>query len=283
MDFILCYEQANPPQLHSNLLYIQRYRRQTRLVSEAAYFFTNMLSAVSFIMNIDAKAISMDETEYEKNMELAQTLLSGISGFSETSQSNQNAGPTPPSQPVEGKHDFTPNKNQVSKSAHQFPSEQSQSRARTEEPYVKDQLPKIPSVSDLENKGASILLKEDKAGQSFVSFPYLYSQAANLTIGDVEDLLNNYKELVFKYVCLAKGLGLPSPSPSEISTKQEQNGNQSEKVDGPEDIGEDIPNATDDSNEKLAAEVQNSDSKSSEDEPISSTQTEEADEVVSQR
>lgn len=282
MDFVLCCEQANPPQLHSNLLYIQRYRRQTRLVSEAAYFFTNMLSAASFIMNIDAKAISMDEIEYEKNMELAQTLLSGLSGFSETSQSNQNVGPAPPSQPVEGKHDFTSNKIQVSKSAHQVPSEQSQSRARTEVPYEKDQLPKIPSVSDLENKGANILLKDDKAGQSFVSFPYLYSQAANLTIGDVEDLLNNYKELVFKYVCLAKGLGLPSPP--EISTKQEENGNQSEKVERPDDIGEDVPNTTDDdSNEKPAAEVQNSDFKSSEDEPISSPQTEKADEVVSER
>ena len=37
--------QANPPQLPSNLLYIQRYRSQSRLVAEAAYFFTNMLSA----------------------------------------------------------------------------------------------------------------------------------------------------------------------------------------------------------------------------------------------
>ena len=63
--------QANPPQLHSNLLYIQRYRSQSRLVAEAAYFFTNMLSAESFISNIDAKALSMDETEFESNMETA--------------------------------------------------------------------------------------------------------------------------------------------------------------------------------------------------------------------
>ncbi|CAN1746114.1 Vacuolar protein sorting-associated protein 9A [Linum perenne] len=103
---------ANPPQFHSNLLYIQRYRRQSRLVGEASYCFTNMLSAESFISNIDAKSISMEETEYEK----------------------------------------------------------------------------VPSLPDIENKGAALLLKED----------------------NVEELLNSYKELVFKYVCVCKGLGVPS-------------------------------------------------------------------------
>ncbi|XP_065881392.1 vacuolar protein sorting-associated protein 9A-like isoform X2 [Euphorbia lathyris] len=68
--------KANPPQLHSNLLYIQRYRGQSRLVGEASYFFTNMLSAECFISNINASSISLEETEFEKNMESARALLS---------------------------------------------------------------------------------------------------------------------------------------------------------------------------------------------------------------
>ncbi|KAI3520083.1 hypothetical protein L1887_09305 [Cichorium endivia] len=65
---------------------------------------------------------------------------------------------------------------------------------------------KKPSVSDLENKGASMLLKDENGMEEFRRFPYLYSEAGDLTVGDVENLLDGYKELVLKYVSLAKGL-----------------------------------------------------------------------------
>ncbi|KAL5984037.1 hypothetical protein ACLOJK_018139 [Asimina triloba] len=81
--------KANPPQLHSNLQYIQRYRHQSRLVSEAAYFFINMFSAESFIWSINAKSLSMEEAEFEKNMECARALISGLALESST---NRNVG-----------------------------------------------------------------------------------------------------------------------------------------------------------------------------------------------
>lgn len=34
---------ANPPQLASNLEYIQRFRMHSRMVSESAYFFTQLV------------------------------------------------------------------------------------------------------------------------------------------------------------------------------------------------------------------------------------------------
>ena len=34
---------ANPPQLASNLEYIQRFRMQSRMASESAYFFTQLV------------------------------------------------------------------------------------------------------------------------------------------------------------------------------------------------------------------------------------------------
>ncbi len=37
---------ANPPKLASNLEYIQRYRMQSRMMAEAAYFFTQMVCFV---------------------------------------------------------------------------------------------------------------------------------------------------------------------------------------------------------------------------------------------
>ncbi|PON76632.1 VPS9 domain containing protein [Parasponia andersonii] len=203
--------KANPPQLHSNLLYIQRYRCQSRLVGEASYYFTNMLSVESFISNIDAKSLSMEETEFEKNMETARALLSGLSADS-NSQSNptdRRVGHMSRSEAKESKQQAL---NVGNDSA--LRPKSSEMRSIAEAPYVKDQLSftKIPSLSDLENKGAGLLLKEDQASQVFQEYPYLFANAGDLTISDVEDLLNNYKQLVFKYVSLSKGLGSAIPS-----------------------------------------------------------------------
>ena len=38
---------ANPPQLASNLEYIQRFRMHSQMVSESAYFFTQLVSGCS--------------------------------------------------------------------------------------------------------------------------------------------------------------------------------------------------------------------------------------------
>lgn len=181
--------KANPPQLHSNLLYIQRYRRESRLVGEAAYFFTNMLSAEAFITNINGESLSMDETEFQKNMESAQALIYGLSGDFDGGESRSISEP---------KHIMK----DTSSTAFQ---------STTEEARTKDQPQpesKIPSISDLETKGANILMKEETAISEFQKFPYLYSRAGDLTVGDVEDLLDSYKKLVLKYVSLAKGLGV---------------------------------------------------------------------------
>nr|XP_028964832.1 vacuolar protein sorting-associated protein 9A-like isoform X1 [Malus domestica] len=64
--------KANPPQLHSNLRFIQLYRRQTKLVSEAAYYFTNLVSAKTFILELNAKSLSIDEIEFEESMHAAR-------------------------------------------------------------------------------------------------------------------------------------------------------------------------------------------------------------------
>ncbi|KAK0577328.1 hypothetical protein LWI29_031366 [Acer saccharum] len=64
--------KANPPQLHSNLKFIQLYRRQTKLVSEAAYYFTNLVSAKSFIVDLNAKSLSIEEIKFEESMQAAR-------------------------------------------------------------------------------------------------------------------------------------------------------------------------------------------------------------------
>ncbi|KAL9249405.1 Vacuolar protein sorting-associated protein 9A-like protein [Drosera capensis] len=170
--------KANPPQLHSNLLYIQRYRRQTRLVAEADYFFTGMLSAESFISNINAESLSMEESEFEGNMESARALISGLSSYFENNTSTT------------------------------VPQDYGQQVSTPKVKALEDQvsIKKNLSVSDLEDKGAKMLLKEEQ--NVFQEFPYVFANVGDLTLNDVEDLLNNYKQLVLKYVCLSKGMGL---------------------------------------------------------------------------
>ncbi|KAK1263259.1 Vacuolar protein sorting-associated protein 9A [Acorus gramineus] len=203
--------KANPPQLHSNLFYIQRYRGQSRLVSEAAYFFTNLLSAESFIWNIDAKSLSMDEEEFKNNMDSARALLSGL---------ERHTG--------QGDQDRSHPSNEESKSINKGEKDHS--------------LTKTTSIPDLEKKGATDLLKEDELNRYFQEYPFLYANYGDLTVDDVESLLNSYKQLVLKYVCLSKGMGNSSPSVSESSAKTEPQTDNNEKIlDGTnDDKGENI-------------------------------------------
>ncbi|CAH1443741.1 unnamed protein product [Lactuca virosa] len=166
--------KANVAQLHSNLVYIQRFRNRLRLGGEAEYLFTNMLSVESFILNIDAKALSMDEIEFENNMESARVIVSG-----------------------------------------EYNGENVETRRVESENDMEAKLKEVPSVSDLENKGGTMIVMEEKVSEKFWNFPFLYSKVDDLSVGDVDELLNGYKQLVFKYVCLAKGLGVPVLPPPE--------------------------------------------------------------------
>ncbi|KAF6155509.1 hypothetical protein GIB67_017864 [Kingdonia uniflora] len=61
-------------------------------VTIKSYFFTNMLSIASFISNINANTLSMEEIEFEKNMESAQALLTGLAiDLSVSNQSDRGA------------------------------------------------------------------------------------------------------------------------------------------------------------------------------------------------
>ncbi|KAM3318230.1 hypothetical protein ACQJBY_035771 [Aegilops geniculata] len=64
--------KANPPQLHSNLKFVQLFRRETKLVSEVEYYLTNLISAKMFIINVNGQSLSMEESEFQKHMESAK-------------------------------------------------------------------------------------------------------------------------------------------------------------------------------------------------------------------
>lgn len=155
----------------------------------------------------------MDETEFEMNMESARALLSGLSSDLD------GVSKEPQQQSLYARKEKDPS------IGFDLSSQSSETTSGAKlEPHSKDQsIIKVPSISELENKGAAMLLKDDQVSLVFREYPYLYASVGDLTVNDVEDLLNHYKQLVFKHVCLCKGLGVPSPSlPSSISHTEAQ-------------------------------------------------------------
>nr|XP_051207770.1 vacuolar protein sorting-associated protein 9A-like isoform X2 [Lolium perenne] len=64
--------KANPPHLHSNLKFVELFRRETKLVSEVEYYLTNLISAKMFILNVDGRSLSMEQNEFQMHMETAK-------------------------------------------------------------------------------------------------------------------------------------------------------------------------------------------------------------------
>ncbi|TVU47656.1 hypothetical protein EJB05_07262 [Eragrostis curvula] len=208
--------KANPPQLHSNLLYIQRYRRETRLVSEAQYFFTNILSAESFIWNIDGESLSMNELDFQRKMEWARERLLGLSADSEN-QDNQANLDVQDRRP----QNLTGNRNSdVSLSLKDHIQGPGQDMRRDSDVTVSGKpVERVQSISDLEKKGATELLNSDDLNKKFLEYPFLFARAGDLTVADVENLMNSYKQLVLRYVALSQGMGV-NPETAPVQSEQ---------------------------------------------------------------
>jgi len=86
---LVCHFQANPSKLHSNLKFIKLFRRQEKLISEAEYYFTNLVSATSFIVDLNAKSLSMDENKFEESMQAAKLMNKVTNESSSTCQMSQ--------------------------------------------------------------------------------------------------------------------------------------------------------------------------------------------------
>ena len=59
---------ANPEKVMSNLQFVSRFRRTDKLQSEAGYYLTNMMGAVSFIERMDQSSLTITTDEYEEWM-----------------------------------------------------------------------------------------------------------------------------------------------------------------------------------------------------------------------
>ena len=169
----------------------------------------------------------MDEGEFERNMESARALLSGLTSTVENSANESSSS----SKPIEYAQQALNQGEKDSTRQLHISREASATKSGSKvDPHMNDQASKTKSmsISDLEEKGAAVILKEDSFKNIIQEFPYVFANFGDLTLHDVEDLLNNYKKLVFKYVCLAKGLGV-APSPPSIPQGQTMEGSERDR------------------------------------------------------
>ncbi|OQS05224.1 hypothetical protein THRCLA_02608 [Thraustotheca clavata] len=60
--------KANPPNLHSIVHYIQTYRHPSKLLSEPGYFFTHIVSSVSFLEQLDDSGLTITPEEFQAGL-----------------------------------------------------------------------------------------------------------------------------------------------------------------------------------------------------------------------
>ncbi|KAK3038252.1 hypothetical protein RJ639_030861 [Escallonia herrerae] len=171
-------DRANPPKLHSNLKFIQLYRRQAKLVSEAAYYFTNLVSVKTFIIDLDAKSLSIGEAEFQESMQAAR-LARKRTGIELSHASDEIAASAFP--PIRMPNDVK----------------------------LADSLLTMDEMAALGG------LTDAKPSTSGSNYPYMEVEPGELTVRDVEKLLTLYKDVVKKYTNLCEAVKRSSLSPSK--------------------------------------------------------------------
>eukprot|EP00946_MAST-07B_sp_MAST-7B-sp1_P000330 g330.t1 len=67
--------KSNPPNLFSNLDYIDCFRDPKKLISEPGYWYTNLYSAVTFLENVEHDRLSISEEEFAAGITKAKSQM----------------------------------------------------------------------------------------------------------------------------------------------------------------------------------------------------------------
>ncbi|KAK9823919.1 hypothetical protein WJX72_006354 [[Myrmecia] bisecta] len=195
---------ANPPQLASNLEYIQRFRMQSRMQSESAYFFTQLYSAACFIETINTNSLSMDPDEF-----IARMVAAGIP--------DMQVMPTPSSPSF--RHSSPPPvvvTAPVTSTSARAPPAQNPSVAAGPAAQQHGAGYRWPSLAELQAEGVARVLEAEQGGGLQQRHKYLYASPQDLRLGDISQLLTAYKELMeaqsSQLLMLKNPLELPSAS-----------------------------------------------------------------------
>eukprot|EP00884_Botryococcus_braunii_P019451 jgi/Botrbrau1/618/Bobra.0161s0012.1 len=175
----------------------------SRMVSESSYFYTQLYSAASFIETINTTSLTMDPQDF-----IAHMVAGGIPDMQLMANPASLASRSPRSPPPSVSH-FGPGGG--------TPDSQYPTGDQTKEPLPQAGLPlpteaservslAVPSVRELELEGAGLVVEAESQKQLQASYPFLYAEAGSLRVGDVQAVLQEYKELVLRYEALSRAL-----------------------------------------------------------------------------
>ena len=168
---ILALVRAAPPRLASNLEYVQRFRGAARFGGEAAYMFTQLYSAASFVETVNTASLSVDPAIFVERMRAA-----GVPDM------------------------------QLLPGPEVAPPPQAVARAAGGPVSHPPTLHPPPTLSDLEAEGAALVAAADADGALAADHPWLYTQAGDLALGEVPRLLNAYKEVVLRLEAVTRSV-----------------------------------------------------------------------------
>eukprot|EP00045_Choanoeca_perplexa_P007856 m.72310 g.72310 ORF g.72310 m.72310 type:complete len:564 (-) comp14250_c0_seq1:102-1793(-) len=181
--------QAQPPNLHCNLMYITRFRDPDKLMGEAGYYLTNMQGAVSFIQTVTAAQLSIDPDEFDRH--LNQTLES-MYAQAPPSTAPQTA-PLAANPPVDDKHKPTrpPPPRPVASPA----LDSGDVRVRADTLSTTVAAAAAPPTSTSADDSFNVAALVEGAAQRPISRFLQCADAADLRLGDVQVLLQDYQRL----------------------------------------------------------------------------------------
>ena len=161
---ILVLKRSRPEKLHSNMQFIQHYRHRSKLVSEAGYIFTNLLSASQFLESLDETALTIDPAEFHRGIAASRATMQAKLEEHSLREATVAVAEPPPADNVD------------EKTIHEI-------RALRLGSTLVCSLPQPPR-SDI-----------DKPSAIRSRYRFLDSTAEQLRVGDVRQLLADYREL----------------------------------------------------------------------------------------
>jgi len=229
--------KASPPQLNSNLQFIQRFRLGNRLSSESAYFYTNVVSAASFIENLQPDMLTgIPPEEITQRMQEAGVPLNSGDAPGSAALYNLADEPSESTSSVihatgEGRADATNGggssrrasaaSDGISPSPSMLelasPAPAAAPIAAPPPPPAPPAPPTAPVPTELGSASQTVRGVEEMGAQAMAAeattaslmtqrYRFLYADAGDLTVRSVGELLAEHQELILRYEALARGL-----------------------------------------------------------------------------
>ncbi|KAI8113480.1 hypothetical protein M9435_003481 [Picochlorum sp. BPE23] len=215
--------QAKPPSLASNIEYIRRFRGN-RLSGQFDFLLSNLESVAMYLDTVAWQDLNISEDEFlarlakagipEAEMQLQNQEAKFATGDYDTQTKVPDAlidvGQDIPV-PNEGPGRIVVPHNMISEDILSPVNEKSPYLHRTDDAMGTSDQKKVKreefnSIKALIEEGTPLVLHEESEGRLHQKYPWIYANAEDLRVGEVTQLLSDYRDLVLKHEALRLAL-----------------------------------------------------------------------------